>query len=82
MVFMFFNGDSTTEMLGIMFVILNIFLSIFAVSLDNGKFVYIDMLLRFHMIIALSLLGCLLFPLGTVAIGGMAFDSMNFKDAE
>lgn len=75
MVFMFFGTGSTAEALGIIFILLNIFLSIFAVCLKNDKFIYSDLLLRFHIIIALSLIGCLLFPIGTLAIGDMAFNS-------
>lgn len=62
------------ELIGIIFIILNIFLSIFAICLYKGKFIYIDLLLKIDMIITVSLIGCFLFPIGTIAIGFMAFD--------
>ena len=76
MVFLFFNMDSTANMLGMLFIVLNIILAIFAVCLNNGKFIYKDLLLRFHMIMILFLIGCLLFPLGTLVIGDMALTSI------
>lgn len=73
---MFFENENMVN-IGLFFILLNLIVAIFAVCVDDRKFKMINILQRFHIIIIFALMGCLLFPLGTVVLAMMAY--ANYK---
>jgi Zn-dependent protease with chaperone function len=78
MVFMFFEHEHTRN-IGLFFILLNFIFAVLSVCIQDGRFRARE-LLRLPIIIALFALGCLLFPIGTVALGMWTYG--NFKKRE